>query len=152
MRSRRALYNQEGATLVELLITLVILGIAFLVILGGMTNAIVLSDLHRRQSRAETILREFAEVIKTTNYIPCADDNAYDGVYTYPATTPPNPPLPPDPDFVASVTRVRVWSGSDFEQGCSVGPDKNIQLVTLRVTLSENRGYEEVSVIKRRPI
>lgn len=148
-RVRSVLDNQGGVSLIELLITLLILSIAFLVILGGMTGAIVLSDLHRRQARAETILRQFAETIKAVNYEPCAADGTYDGKYTV-----------PDPedsdDFFPDVLQVRHWSSAGFVPAsvipeCSGGPptDNGIQLVKLEVKLSDNKGVEQVEVVKR---
>ena len=148
-RIRSVLGSQGGVSLIELLITLLILSIAFLVILGGMTGAIVLSDLHRRQARAETILRQFSEAIKAADYMPCAGDDAYDGTYTVPDSDDVD-------DFSPEVLQVRHWSDAGFVTAgsiaeCSEAPptDTGIQLIKLEVELLDDKGVEQVEVVKR---
>jgi prepilin-type N-terminal cleavage/methylation domain-containing protein len=145
MRKWARLLQDDGVTLIELLITLIVLSIAFLVILGGMTTAVVLSDLHRRQAKSETIVRQFAEAIKASSYENCGTTSSYALVYSS-----------PDTRFTTSVTEVKIWSGTafvsaDVTPGCPTSIDSGIQLITLRVDLQSSRGIEEVSIVKRRP-
>lgn len=51
-------------TLVEVLVAVVILGVAFAALLGGFGTSIVSSELHRRQAVAETAIRRYAEAVK----------------------------------------------------------------------------------------
>lgn len=129
--------DEAGTTLVELLMTVVILGIAFAVFLGGMTSSIAGSDIHRAQASAETIMRSYAESVKTQTYVNCAGT----GTYTYTAPT----------GFTATVTDVRYGSNDSmsFIPGC--GPDRGLQRITLNVSANSGRDSETLEMVKRRP-
>lgn len=71
MTTRRAT-GEAGLTLVELLVTIVIMGIAFAVLVGGLGTAVLGSDLHRKQAKVENLLRTFAETVKGSPYQDCA--------------------------------------------------------------------------------
>lgn len=71
MITRRAT-GEAGLTLVELLVTIVIMGIAFAVLVGGLGTAVLGSDLHRKQAKVENLLRTFAETVKSAPYQDCA--------------------------------------------------------------------------------
>jgi type II secretory pathway pseudopilin PulG len=53
-----------GAALLEILIGVVILGIAFVAILGVSASSIVSSDVHRQLASTETVVRAYAEAIQ----------------------------------------------------------------------------------------
>lgn len=78
----RRLSGEAGLTLVELLVTVAIMGIAFGVLVGGMGTAVLGSDLHRKQADVENILRSFAETVKSTTYRPCASTADYQGTFS----------------------------------------------------------------------
>lgn len=66
--------NEDGLTLPEVIVTVAIMGIAFVSILGGMWTAIFTSDVHRKQALGTTYLINAAEHLKsevTTPYVPC---------------------------------------------------------------------------------
>ncbi|GIV00032.1 MAG: hypothetical protein KatS3mg014_1647 [Actinomycetota bacterium] len=71
----------DGFSLVEILLTIAIVGIAFAAILGGMVTSIVVSDLHRKQAVADALVRSAAEAVKdhAVAYVDCAGANAYEG-------------------------------------------------------------------------
>jgi prepilin-type N-terminal cleavage/methylation domain-containing protein len=69
-RGERA--GEGGMTLIELLVTITIMGIVFTVFLGGVGLAIRASDQHRRTVDAETVLRNAAEELQRAGYAPCA--------------------------------------------------------------------------------
>jgi Tfp pilus assembly protein PilV len=53
-----------GTTLVEVLVTVMVLGVAFVAILGGMGTTFASSALHREQARVETEVRRYAEALQ----------------------------------------------------------------------------------------
>ena len=76
--------GEAGLTLVELLVTIAIMGIAFAVLVGGMGTAVLGSDLHRKQADAENILRSFAETVKSAEYVDCAQPSDYQRLFSAP--------------------------------------------------------------------
>ena len=69
-RARR----DSGETLVEVLCTMVILGIAIAALLAGLSTTVLSSSRHRDTATANTLLRSYAEGLKQvtrTNYIDC---------------------------------------------------------------------------------
>ena len=65
---RRRPRDQAGLTLIEVLVTVAILGIAFVTVVGGMAVSIAGSDLHRKQATSQTVLRNLAEFVKRVPY------------------------------------------------------------------------------------
>jgi prepilin-type N-terminal cleavage/methylation domain-containing protein len=135
------LAGDPGFTLVELLVTVVILGIAFTVFVGGMGTSILASDYHRRQASTETVLRDFAETLKSRNttYVTCAT------TYSAPSTP---------PGYTASVTAVAYWNGTNaYVNPLSTCPavDNGLQRISLRATSSAGRDAETVDIVKRKP-
>ncbi len=81
-RLRSAARSDDGATLVETLVALVILGIAAVAILAGLQLSVTASDIHRKQTSDGAYVRGYAEAIEkyldtTGNYVKCAGANAY---------------------------------------------------------------------------
>lgn len=66
-----------GFTLVEVLVALVILGITFGAVLGGMATSINTSDLHRQQAQVQAVLASAVEKVKSpeTVRLPCGENN-----------------------------------------------------------------------------
>lgn len=137
MRVRlRALRAEDGATLVEILVAVVIMGVAFAAIIGGVTTSIMASDMHRKEATAETVLRSYAEAVKAAAYVTCAASYS-------PAFTPPA-------GYTASVTKVEYWNGSnDFDATCTL--DRGLQRLTLAADASDGKASETLQVVKRTP-
>ncbi|MDQ6946605.1 MAG: type II secretion system GspH family protein [Actinomycetota bacterium] len=123
----RRLRGQAGSTLVELILTIAIMGIAFTTLLGGTFTAVAASDRQRKAVAAETVLASFAEAIKLAPYEVCPATN-YEASYTPPAhfshkmvgCTPLTPPVP------------------------------DAQLLTLQVASDDGRATEKVQIVKRK--
>lgn len=60
--------SESGLTLIELLITVMIMGVAFVALIGGMTSSFIGASVHRRQAIAETDMRRYAEAMKGAAY------------------------------------------------------------------------------------
>lgn len=83
MRARRA-RGETGETLVEVLVAVVILGLAGVALMAGLGLAAKASDLHRKETTSGAYVRSYAEAIESyvatpgsNNYMPCAAANAY---------------------------------------------------------------------------
>ncbi len=69
--------GEAGFTLVEILISVVILGLAFTAVLGGMATSIQTSDQHRQQAQVQAVLASAVELVKSpeTPRLPCGENN-----------------------------------------------------------------------------
>lgn len=56
--------RESGETLIELLVAVVVLGIAGVGLVSGLTTGVIGSDTHRRLSNGETVLRAYGELVK----------------------------------------------------------------------------------------
>ncbi len=145
--ARRA-RGEDGETLLELLVTVTIMGIAFVAILAGVAVAITASDSLRDEAVAEGVVRNYAERVADPDdvpYVDCAPTSAY--------ATPPGFAVPAG--WSASVTAVAYWQGNNpptFGGSCP-SPDRGLQQVTLRVQspAGQQQATETVVVVKRRP-
>jgi prepilin-type N-terminal cleavage/methylation domain-containing protein len=149
----RTVISESGFTLVEVLATVVILGTAFGVFVGGMGTSILASDYHRRGAVADTALRRVVETLKSpsTSYVHCAT----------PTATPPSArqyTLAAVPSgYRASVQSVGLWNagadGGAFVSSLGTCPvtDNGLQLLKVVVTSDSGRATEVVDIVKRRP-
>lgn len=120
--------NDTGESLVELLITIVVIGIAVPALIGAVLLAIDSSSQDRRQAQAQGLLTSWSERIveqtsDATAYGSCPSLTKY-AIAPYALS-----PLPAG--FHASVQSVQAWSGAAFG-GCA-DPDSGIRLLRLRM-------------------
>ena len=134
MTAGRRRPSEAGATLIEILITVMILGVAFVAFLGGMGTSIMSSDLHRRQAQGETLVRRFAEAVKGT---PCA------------ATCPLSysPGFTPPAGFDAPTATVACYATDNTTVVAC--PSPGMQVVSLRVKTTDGRVDESLDIVKR---
>jgi prepilin-type N-terminal cleavage/methylation domain-containing protein len=140
----------DGVTLIELMVTVMIVGIAFgtiLVALQGMYRA---SDEHRKLSVAETWVRRYADAIGAASYTSCASTSTYSAALT------PSPPA----DYTATIASVEYWNGDtspatfgSLQSACQSSGDKGAQRITVRVagTLTSGSVTKTVVFVKRNP-
>ena len=138
--------RDRGETLIELLVTVVVVGTAVVALVAGLATAVRMSDIHRKQATAGAHVKAFAEKIEaavaatpTTGYQSCADSNTYLGLYPVPA--------PYQKEVV-----VAYWDGVSAFTGpgtCTV--DKGVQRLTLTVTATNSQVSETLDIIIRRP-
>lgn len=130
------LRDDTGLTLVETLIAVAIMGLAFAALLGGLSTSILGSDLHRGHAEGETVIRRLAEDIKAAGFDPCPA--------AYPVS---------EAGFTVDVA-VAYWTGSGFSPTCLADPDAP-QKVTLSVTRVDAQviraNTETLELIKRKP-
>lgn len=160
---RRRATGEAGLTLIEVLVTVVILGVAFVTVVGGMAVSIAGSDMHRKQATSQTVLRNLAEFLKAAPYEACPADYAsaladFSAQVREPTTAPVDPLGPPAEGVaytVELVDPVEVWDGSNPASFVAPGEpcvDRGLQQLTLRVQSVARSGLpaEELVIVKRR--
>ena len=132
---------EAGDTLIEVLVAMVIMGIAFVIIVGGIATAIIGSDFQKQQAGADVALRTAAEAMP---YQPCPATYVPDSVQGF--------------DLTASVNYWNTTSKKfdwNFDLDGCPAVDIGLQLVTLTATPSPTSGRaaspQELQVVKRGP-
>jgi len=140
-RRSRGEPDDRGETLVELLVTIVLMGITVVAILGAVANSISLSALHRKQATLGAYVRDFAEAVETqvdAGYLPCAQASHFTAVA---------PALPAG--YTASAI-VSYWNGTSFVTPCP-GSDQGLQQVKVKISTNGGQLSEQLIVIVREP-
>lgn len=127
--------SEAGTTLIELLVAVAIMGIAFVTILGGIGTAIIGSDIQKRDATGGVVLTSAAEKIVADSmpYKPCAAPADYqDPAYLDPTFT--------RGGYRVEVTEVDFWDGGSGYVPLPVPPpaacgdaDNGIQLIKLQL-------------------
>jgi type II secretory pathway pseudopilin PulG len=151
VRTRTARDAERGETLVEVMMTVVVVGVAFVAVLGAIWTAIRVSDYHRKTSTADVLLRNFAEQMKQATgpyqYKPCATLTGADAYPAYPVSV---------AHYAASITQIEYFTGVNgsgvpqWSGTCST--DRGAQRLKLKVTGptdSDVTGTETVTIVKR---
>lgn len=127
--------DDRGETLLELVISVAIMGITVVAIVGGVATSILMTDIHRKQATAGTLVRNYAEKLHG-DYLPCA--TAAD----YPATE--------LGGYRTSVVTVQHWNGVDGWQPPG-STDNGLQQLTVQVSSDDGRAVERLAVVRRGP-
>ena len=150
--------EQTGETLVEILVSTTLLGIVGIGIIGAIASVLISTDVDRKSSQSEVIIRSFAAAIQRAGFVTCGSPGDYAGAFSAPGV------------FVATVTDVSYWDGtkptvvptvspapkqsSALNFGaCSGGTDNGLQQVKLEVSRpgASRLGRAELTIIKRDP-
>ena len=153
--------DDSGETLLEILLSIMIIGIAVTAVLGGVGIAAKASTQDERQIHAQALLRSWGEHIqaRTTDvsYVPCATPATYGpaSAWAYTSPTPPTGLEPLPSGFGATVAAVRHWNGASpgaFAATC--GAARGLQRLTLAMTVPDGvyPGFTSTyEVVVRRP-
>src|SRR3954467_9641984 len=74
--------SNAGMTLIELMVTISIMGVAFASILAGLSGMFRSNDQDRRLAVIETYLRRYADDVQGAPYVSCANATAYQSSYS----------------------------------------------------------------------
>lgn len=142
MRHRREASDDQGETLLELIVSIAILGICVIAVGSGIALSIRISAVHRSQATASALLHNYAESLQA-RYAPCS------------GATPPNyvslASLPTPTGFVAPTATVRFWdpTSTSFAIAACPSSDPGLQQVTLNLTSSGGSVSESLVVVLR---
>ena len=137
--------DDSGATLVEMLVTIAILGVTGVAMVGGFFTMTATSTYHRDTASGDAVLRSYADAVTADSYVECGT--------AYPAAS-----------FVAvsgfTVTNTVTYWKSDnafYAYGATGSPcpataDAGLQRVLVSVASSDGRDVETLSVFKRRRV
>ena len=147
---RTRLRDERGETLVEVLVALVILGVAAVAILAGLQLSVTTSDIHRKQTTGGAYARSYAEAIvryvtsAPGHYVACAPANAY-----APGTVGFGGELPVG--FTAAQTAARRVPPNGGASGSCSGNDTGVQQIDVTISSPDGRAAESLTVVLRRP-
>lgn len=133
--------DDRGETLLEVLIAVVIIGVAIVAIIGGLVTSVLMSDIHRKQATAGATVRDYAETIEkyvAGSYVACQSAANYTSAVGF--TSPPG--------YTRSVTSVSYWNGSGWVSAC--GTDVGLQQLTVQVASSDGRASEQLVIVVRK--
>ena len=145
------LAGDDGSSLIEVLMAVLILGIAGAAILGGLLAAVRGTDVHRQQSQVEAALVSAVEALKDPSVarIPCATAS------TAPYLTAVRSAALPagwSATSTVQITSVRYSDGSTFGATChdtdTLRHLLRAQMVTVQVSSPDGRARQSVSVVK----
>ena len=135
--------GERGETLLELLIAVVIMGVAVVAVIGMLVNSVQLSDVHRKQATAAATVRDYGEAITNAvaggGYVACASKASYASPagFTVPS------------GYAKSVGSVQYWTGSGWQSNCT--SDTGLQQLTIQVASADGRASEQLVVVVRKP-
>ncbi|WP_182380183.1 type II secretion system protein [Nocardioides sp. WS12] len=151
MLSPRDTRSDAGATLVEVLVSLIILSTAGLAVMAGLQMSILTSDIHRKQSTGGAYVRSYAEAIEkylntNGNYVKCAGADAYNvnAVLTELDGLPSN--FTPHHAAAAPIA----GDGSVITTGSCPSRDTGVQRLRLTMVSNDGRGTERLTIVVRR--
>ncbi|MCU1459277.1 MAG: hypothetical protein JWL73_3369 [Actinomycetia bacterium] len=140
----RAGHSERGDTLLEILISVTILGTSFVAILAGLGTAINLSSQGRGVANAQVVAVSAADIVKNQTYVACATVAGGSYVPTTGLTLPSGWTT-----ANVKVTTIKYLNGTAWATTCPA-TDQNVELVTVTATSPDGRGVESVDLVKRK--
>jgi type II secretory pathway pseudopilin PulG len=144
---RRPRTDDRGETLLELVVSIAILGVCVVAIGTGIALGIKTSSIHRAQATASAFLHNYGAALQNS-YTPCSGGNAPDYVSIAGLAA-------PSADFAAPSATVKFWNPNGtpaaFSSTACPATDPGLQEVTLTLDSSDGFVSESVVVIVRRP-
>ena len=163
--------DEAGESLVEIVVSVAILGLAVVAIMGGLATAVLGSALHRNQADVSVVMTAAAERVKEAPYAECAVMDSYLG--TFDPAVPPSFNLPGHTVTRTSPSRLTVssiggsalwtvdfaiadWAGSKVfvprdVTTCASNHDLGFRLqqITITVATADTKVSKSLSVMKR---
>ncbi len=155
----RALSGEDGMTLIEVLVTLSIVGVLFVTLTQGLLTGVLLSGVQQKHAGAEVLVRSWAEAVKLAAYPSgcqaaraCAQGYESTGAKLDRAAV----------ERFEMVVQVECWrpdpgASALGAYGSSCSHDHRLQRVTLTARSREAPGTtgrrveHTVQIVKRRP-
>jgi hypothetical protein len=156
--------GQRGELLIELLVTVAIVGLGVVAIIAGVGSTARLSGVSRVGTRGDQIITRYAENLSAVAYEACTSGTPYTGAATsaIPATNLPDGVAVGAPGTAAatsdayelSIESVGYWNGdltpATFTSTCPPS-DRGSQQLTLLVHAGDNSFDRRMTIVKRAP-
>lgn len=148
---------ESGETLIELLMTVVLLGLAIVAIITTLTTLVVASNSHRRRVRSANEATTVVESLQRAAYVNCAGTGSYGAALDSALRLGPGAGTadPQSHNYDITITRVRYLANKAAPTpsfGAACGTDQGVQEITLKVeSPHQNFVSEEIVFMKRSP-
>ena len=154
MRLPPHVQSEDGFSIAELLVTIVLVSVTFVAILTGLMTTIRVSAAHRTQSTTDAVVRSAAEWVKDVSRNPYRTTCNGTAMYSLNGLAMPT-------GYTATIRRVEYWDGaapagtgtynlsSHIGSSCPAGGDKGLQRITIVATSPDGQATETVQVMKR---
>jgi len=125
--SREANGNEAGDTLIEILLTLVIMSITVVSLIAAFSSSIAASSEYRGLSVSDTLVRTVTEEVtaqfqqQLSAYISCPNATPANYLSELSSVTIPAPYSQPIGAYSWTITSVTYWNGSSFGASCTKG-------------------------------
>ena len=143
-RLRLRLREDRGETLLELLVSITILGVCVVAFGSSIALAVTTSDQHHKEADAGALVRSYAEQIDSWvaagNYSPCVVANAY---------KPSVVGLALPTTYTATQSAGLTIGTTGATSTCTT--DNGTQQLTLTVSSTDGRASEQLVVVIRKP-
>ena len=144
--------SEAGNTLVEILITIVVVAIGVVGIMPALANSLALTDRYSKHSKADQVLTQVIEAVQRADYV-CSGTTSYDSVLA---------DLGVSTGYSIQVTKLEYWTSTSSTNafavaGCpptpappaKIAPIFYTQRITVTVSSRDNRGRQTIEVVKR---
>lgn len=140
--------GERGETLIELMATVVLMGVSIVALVGALLGVMTTAAENRRVTRAGNEAVTVVETLRGVDYVPCATATSYEAA------------LPAMPrDYEVQITQVRrlqsnvaatpVWVPPSG--GCTADNDTGAQQITIRVAATDGSDVaRSLTLVKRR--
>jgi prepilin-type N-terminal cleavage/methylation domain-containing protein len=140
----RARDREGGYTLSEVLVAVVILGVAIVGIVGSLGSSLFISRVNRDIVTSDATVRRYAEQLIRTSYVPCATPAQYPAMTGVPAGY-----------TVSIVSPIQYEDGAadtpTFGPACAADGNNESQLITLEARRTSGTGLQRLQIVKRAP-
>ena len=132
--------SQDGFTLVEILVTVVIMSLAFVTLLEGEAVFFHSTTVRRTTASLDTDIRDYATALDADAYVDCAS--------TYPASAAAG---------TTSALTIDYWNGDSAPASfashatCLANGEQGVQRLHITLTDTATNQTDQLTIVKRKP-
>lgn len=142
--------SDSGESLLEVLLAIAIIGIAFAAVLAGLGTAVTTSGINREQADDTAYVRAIAERIEAAPFTSCATASDYELALAG-TSMPSGTPAIASPSGSTRSLSVAYWNGTTFGMPCT--PATDLHRITVTTIPQDGRATapQPLQVVKRKP-